>query len=441
VFSSADHLRTITHGLGLVVHTCELQGHLRLFDDHVLAQRFFCRILNSAYQLQLQQMDQIQDNYPAIDLGDPVNRVAYQITAEKSGEKVQHTLDKFIEHGLEKQYDTLRILVIGKRQTTYKTVTVPLQLGFDCDRDIIGIAELTKQISALDTSRLGELSGIIVEELKLRQPTATTSRKRVAFGAVIAGLALGVTAPIWIAASSVQPPMVRLPLGSRAPRLAPVKDAYAGYGNEFRTWEEMTSKDQRENLLAFTDRFTRCPQFFVIRDPPASTTGIRFDLDIKRGANSGQLIVRDVVVEVVRYHSVAPTFLLGAGFPKKPVIIVEMWNRRSPLPWTFHAKSIAEEINGPFHEFEGTQTLVTRLDWETFLLKLEVKDRGIYEFNIDVILQQDDEAQTSIRVTQQPLVVGFFSRPPETHPDYKFLHDRYMARGGMIRQLVDEDDR
>lgn len=441
MFTRADSLRTITTGLATVVHTCELQGFLRLFDDHVLAQQFFCRVLNSVYGLQLRQMDQIQDNYPAIDLGDPANRIAYQITAEKGGEKIQDTLNKFLAHGLAQQYDTLRILIIGKRQQTYRTVVVPTQLTFNCDRDIIGIPELTKHINTLDTTQLGELSRIMAEELRPRTEATAVSRKRVGLWLLLTGLALGLMVLLWMAGTAVEPSMARLSLGSSAPWLARVKDAYAGFGNEFKTWEEMASKDERETLLRFTDRFARCPQQFVSQDPPSSNTGIRFDLDIRRGANSKQLILRDVLVEVVRYHTVAPTFLLGAALEKKPVVVVEMWNRRTQLPWTFHATSIAESIKGPVRDFEGTQLLVTRTDWETFLLKLEAKDRGIYEFNVDVILQQDDAAQTSVRVTEQPLVVGFFSRPPETHPDYKILHDRYLEKGGMWQQLLDKDNR
>jgi hypothetical protein len=118
MFNSGDYLRSIADGLSRVERTCELQGILRLFDDHVLAERFFCRLLNSAYQIQLQHMEQIQSNHPAFDLGDGQSRVAYQITTDKTGEKVQHTLDKFVEKGFEKQYDRLRILIIGNRQTT-----------------------------------------------------------------------------------------------------------------------------------------------------------------------------------------------------------------------------------------------------------------------------------------------------------------------------------
>ncbi len=169
-FARGDSVRTITEGLAWVVKTCELQGLLKLFDSHVLAQHFFCRLLNTVYRFQLKQMDQIQANYPAIDLGDSVNRKAYQITTEKRGEKVQDTLDKFVKHKLPAVYDALRILVIGERQGAYKTVMVPAGLNFDCDRDIVGVAELVKYIETLETAHLEEVAAVFHEELVKARP-------------------------------------------------------------------------------------------------------------------------------------------------------------------------------------------------------------------------------------------------------------------------------
>jgi len=166
VFKRSDSLAAIADGLALIKLSCEQRGWLKLFDNNVVAQHFFCRFLNTAFGLRLVEMDQTQANYPAIDLGDPTNRVAYQVTTERRSDKVQHTLDKFVAHGLEKQYDTLRILIIGDRQATYKPVFVPAQLPFDCDRDIIGIEELVRHLGTLDSDRLEMLQVILAEEVK-----------------------------------------------------------------------------------------------------------------------------------------------------------------------------------------------------------------------------------------------------------------------------------
>lgn len=174
VLKRAEALGAISDGLAWIKVACEQRGLLKLFDEHVVAQHFFCRFLNAAFNLCLVEMDKIQANYPAIDLGDSTNRIAYQITSERRSDKVQHTLDKFVEHGLDKRYDAVRILIIGDRQATYNSVVVPPSLQFDCDRDVMGIEELVKQIGNLDSARLENLQAILAEEV--RPPIAGQSR-------------------------------------------------------------------------------------------------------------------------------------------------------------------------------------------------------------------------------------------------------------------------
>jgi hypothetical protein len=165
VFKRGDALKTITQGLAWIKTTCELQGQMKLFDDHLQAQPFFRRVLNVAYGLQLEVMDRIRPNYPAIDLGDRTNRVAFQVTTERRADKVQHTLDKFVEYGLHRDFDLLRILIIGEPQATYKKVVIPEELAFDCGRDILGISKLVKHIETLATPPIIEIAGVFAEEL------------------------------------------------------------------------------------------------------------------------------------------------------------------------------------------------------------------------------------------------------------------------------------
>jgi hypothetical protein len=166
VFKRADALRSITEGLARVQLTCKLQGGMKLFDNHTVAQHFFCRLLNSAYCLNLIEMDRIQANYPAIDLGDVDGGIAYQVTTERRGKKMQSTLDQFLAHGLDKQYDALKIFIIGDRQAAYKSLKVPPGLQFNPETDISGIPELRNHIAMLGTERLVAVQAVFDEELK-----------------------------------------------------------------------------------------------------------------------------------------------------------------------------------------------------------------------------------------------------------------------------------
>src|SRR4051794_24957341 len=46
-------------------------------------------------------------NFPSIDLGDKIKKVAIQVTATPSNEKIKETLRKFVEYDLYHQFDKL----------------------------------------------------------------------------------------------------------------------------------------------------------------------------------------------------------------------------------------------------------------------------------------------------------------------------------------------
>jgi hypothetical protein len=185
VFKSADTLRVIADGLAWIETSCERRGLLKLFDNNIAAQPFFCKLLNTVFDLNLQVMDHVHANYPAIDLGDKTNRIAYQITTEKRGEKVQGTLDAFVRNSLNQDYDALKILVIGDRQSTYKTVKVPDGLKFDCDEDILDIPRLLKTIESLDIAHLERLQALLDQEMKYPPSCALAARRRQLVGLTV----------------------------------------------------------------------------------------------------------------------------------------------------------------------------------------------------------------------------------------------------------------
>ena len=74
-------------------------------------------------------------NYPAIDLGDEEERIAFQITTNKDSQKVKDTIAKFIKYRLYEKYDKLIIFIIGKKQDSY-TGTFDTQSKFTFNKDV-----------------------------------------------------------------------------------------------------------------------------------------------------------------------------------------------------------------------------------------------------------------------------------------------------------------
>jgi hypothetical protein len=161
-----EALKTIMDGLSWLAMECKLRGPLHLFDSNTISHELFCRLLNEVYDIALVQTDRIKANFPAIDLGDEVNKRCFQITTEKDGAKVQNTLDSFTEHKLGEQYSRLQILVIGEKQRSYKSVKIPPAVTFDPDADILDLRDFLKLIEALSTEKLTRLAKIVRMEVK-----------------------------------------------------------------------------------------------------------------------------------------------------------------------------------------------------------------------------------------------------------------------------------
>jgi hypothetical protein len=173
-----DALYAITEGLSWLSSKCKLRGTIHLFDANTVAHEFYCRLLNEVYELNLVVMDRIRANFPAIDLGDEVNKRSFQITAEKKSDKIQATIDAYNKHNLGERYGKLQIIIIGKRQRTYNRLRVPDTIPFVWKDDIIDTGVLIKHIERLSTQKLERIAVIIQEEIKFAPNVITGLSQR-----------------------------------------------------------------------------------------------------------------------------------------------------------------------------------------------------------------------------------------------------------------------
>ncbi len=162
-----DALKIITERISWLATLCEVRGAIHLLDGNTISHEFFCRLLNEVYDLKLLVLDRIQANFPAIDLGDETNKRSFQITADKSSDKVQTTLDMYHKRNLANTYGKMQVIVVGKGQGSYESVKVPAGLSFVPDSDVIDTKGLIKIIDALSTEKLEAIAKIVQAEIKL----------------------------------------------------------------------------------------------------------------------------------------------------------------------------------------------------------------------------------------------------------------------------------
>lgn len=131
-------------------------------DINKSSETLFIGVLNRIYGLNLEDLNRIQNNYPAIDLGDYQSRVCFQITAESTSSKFRKTVKTFKENNLSKDFDKLFFLIISNKPKCTLT-------DDEIDTEIINIYDLSRHLSSLNTDILKSLENYLNAELILTE--------------------------------------------------------------------------------------------------------------------------------------------------------------------------------------------------------------------------------------------------------------------------------
>ena len=104
-------------------------------------------------------------NYPAVDLGDRVARVAIQVTSTSDSEKVRSTLCKFCRYKLYEKYDRLIIYILTEKQQSYSgsgyDEILQDRLAFDKDKDILDYRDVLREVSGFQIDKARRVEEIL----------------------------------------------------------------------------------------------------------------------------------------------------------------------------------------------------------------------------------------------------------------------------------------
>lgn len=140
----------------------EVEGSSALgqFDIHSVSETLLTFLLREVYDLTNLRNLNIDEytNYPAIDLGDEHARVAFQVTADPSSEKIKQTLQRFMDHKLYESYDHLRIYVLTKKQLSYSSKRfaeiIAGKFSFDPPKDILDFSDILSSIGGFQLDKI-----------------------------------------------------------------------------------------------------------------------------------------------------------------------------------------------------------------------------------------------------------------------------------------------
>lgn len=139
-----------------------------LYDINIHAEGFLIPVLNKVFALELENLNtNHKKNFPAIDLADFKNRVAFQVTATSDLDKIKSTLEKFKEHKLNEVFDVLYIYIITHKKDKYNDEKlkpyIPNDFSFSVSENIIDKDNLLQKINALSSTPLLESIAKIYE--------------------------------------------------------------------------------------------------------------------------------------------------------------------------------------------------------------------------------------------------------------------------------------
>ncbi|RZK09853.1 MAG: hypothetical protein EOO46_12560 [Flavobacterium sp.] len=143
----------------------DTRNRLNQFDLTKFCEDFIREVLNTTYNLNLQNLNATRSNTPGVDLGDRKAKIAYQVTSQKTSAKINDTLSA-ITDAQKIEYEIVKVVIIGEKQSSY-TLTQSLckNLNFS-DSNIVDIDDILRDIVVLDIEKLEILYNLFLREFR-----------------------------------------------------------------------------------------------------------------------------------------------------------------------------------------------------------------------------------------------------------------------------------
>lgn len=166
----AELMQGIIHKLAHLRVVVEQSNKLNLQDINVHAENFFRDLLNLAFGYDLKNINIVEPNATAIDLGCDDNRIAIQVTSTPDIAKIKHTFQRFTAKSLEMKYDRLVVLIVGQKKRYRETTLGENEFKMSLAEEVWDVSDLLRMIGDLSTEKLQSCHDFLSRELPVREP-------------------------------------------------------------------------------------------------------------------------------------------------------------------------------------------------------------------------------------------------------------------------------
>ena len=160
--------------LSYFCHNVKINNRNSFTDINLLAEGFLMNLINIVSNLNLQNLNGLQINYPGVDLGYLSAKVAFQVTSKKDCKKIIETYETVFKDckGIGKVADVfsehIYFLVIDEKKTMFQKKTLEkiarVSHGRFQETDILDINDIIKKVVALydtDYNRFKQVYSLI----------------------------------------------------------------------------------------------------------------------------------------------------------------------------------------------------------------------------------------------------------------------------------------
>lgn len=153
-------------------------------DINVHSENFYRDLLNLAFEYGLININILEPNSAAIDLGDIGDSIAIQVTSTSSLDKTKKTVKAFSKKKLYNQYDRLVILNIVKKSNHTAPKIGDDGYELDTKKDIWDVGDLLKRFNDLPTNKLKEICEFLNDELYMQPASALPNEVQTILGLI-----------------------------------------------------------------------------------------------------------------------------------------------------------------------------------------------------------------------------------------------------------------
>lgn len=164
MITRGHYIGHIVDDLTSIAEQVQTRCALKLYDLPLHLENFYKDLLSILLDINLKNLNEEQSNAPGLDLGDKKSGDAFQITATKTGQKINKTL-KAVTDKQVGDYPNIRMLIVIRKQTSYKKLdkVQMKRCGFSKD-DIWDFQDVCAKLVTADISKLERIHDLCNRE-------------------------------------------------------------------------------------------------------------------------------------------------------------------------------------------------------------------------------------------------------------------------------------